>query len=386
MGSLVAFPVRPSRLEGTPEDKPSNYNQEQTKEKTHSICKIDIDNIDDDDDDDENVAGASYMESEDMEFLGEEGVEDEATGATSKLYEKIVQLLGKKKKTKTLMKKEPHVKVRYRAGTQQATGSGALGGHDPKVARRTFAEMMKWGFRGGSLEEKKLLVHQESGYSSPNISAQHTPTAHHRLANPLSGARKQSSLELAPQRSAMPSRPRMSLPSEQLKRHFDGRCTEAAAERRLRLSREKAIIQDDSFPPPLLSLSEAGISGFPGRSNTPLLTSSGRMIRPSSSSREESTEEESGFEEDEPVEIRVPPLVEEERRDSSSSTITQHQESTELQPEWSIPYDQLRFGHLTRKGSTISIYRYSYFEIKRLSLLSYSVNMINISCTRFCMS
>ncbi|XP_071537486.1 uncharacterized protein [Panulirus ornatus] len=280
------------------------------------------------------------------------GTGDERTAAlrtSQRFYLRLVQWLGRKRRSgRTPRSAEHHAKVHYGLRTEAPT-------HDPRTARKRFADLLRRAARGGSWEEgRTLLAQQESGYSSPNISAQHTPTAHHRLVNPPGYMRR--SLELSPQRE--PSiRPRMSLPSDHLRRTLDGRFSAQAAERRRRLSRGKTISQDEGFPPaPPQTLTTPQEPNCSGRPNTPLVTSARRMSRPGSSSREESTGEESGFEEEEPVEVRVPPLVLEERRDSGSST-TQTATSHDPLAEWSISWDQLRFGHVLRRGSTTNIYR-----------------------------
>ncbi|XP_068207353.1 kinase suppressor of Ras 2-like [Palaemon carinicauda] len=284
------------------------------------------------------------------ELLGSGEERTAAMRTSQRFYLRLVQWLGRKRRPgRTPRSTELHAKVHYGLRTEAPP-------HDPKTARKRFAELMRRAARGGSWEEgRTLLVQQESGYSSPNISAQHTPTAHHRLVNPP-GFRR--SLELSPQRTAPSTRPRMSLPADHLRRTIDGRFSAQAIERRRRLSRGKTISQDEGFPPvtpQTLPTPQETIIGA-RTSNTPMVTSARRMSRPGSSSREESTGEESGFEEEEPVEVRVPPLVLEERRDSGSST-TQTATNHDPLAEWSIPRDQLYFGHVLRRGSTTNIYR-----------------------------
>ncbi|XP_069946514.1 kinase suppressor of Ras 1-like [Cherax quadricarinatus] len=280
------------------------------------------------------------------------GSGDERTAALrtyQRFYLRLVQWLGRKRRPgRTPRSAEHHAKVHYGLRPEAPP-------HDTKTARKRFADMLRRAARGGSWEEgRTLLAQQESGYSSPNISAQHTPTAHHRLVNPPGFMRR--SLELSPQR-APSTRPRMSLPADHLRRTLDGRFSVQAAERRRRLSRGKTISQDEGFPPaPPQTLTTPQEPNCSGRPNTPLVTSARRMSRPGSSSREESTGEESGFEEEEPVEVRVPPLVPEERRDSGGST-TQTATTHDPLAEWAISWDQLRFGHVLRRGSTTNIYR-----------------------------
>ncbi|KAK7081011.1 hypothetical protein SK128_003782, partial [Halocaridina rubra] len=290
------------------------------------------------------------------ELLGTGEERTAAMRTSQRFYLRLVQWLGRKRRPgRTLRSTELHAKVHYGLRTDAPA-------HDPKTARKRFADLIRRAARGGSWEEgRTLLVQQESGYSSPNISAQHTPTAHHRLVNPPGYMRR--SLELSPSRAAPSTRPRMSLPADHLRRTLDGRFSAQAAERRRRLSRGKTISQDEGFPPappqtlPTPQEASGGtVSGGNARPNTPLVTSARRMSRPGSSSREESTGEESGFEEEEPVEVRVPPLVLEERRDSGSST-TQTATNHDPLVEWSISWDQLRFGHVLRRGSTTNIYR-----------------------------
>ncbi|CAL4117386.1 unnamed protein product, partial [Meganyctiphanes norvegica] len=289
------------------------------------------------------------------ELLGSPGDEQiEALKTSQRFYLRLVQWLGGKRRT--ARSAEHHAKVHY--GLRPETlRPDPLPQHDPKNARKKFADLLRRAARGGSWEEgRTLLVQHESGYSSPNISAQHTPTANHRLGNhPISMRR---SLELSPQRQP-PTRPRPSLPAEHLRRTLDGRFSVQAAEKRRRLSRGKTISQDEGFPPLPSGVSQTGSSPDPSnhpQSYTPVVTSARRMSRPGSSSREESTGEESGFEEEEPGEVRIPPLVLEERRDSGTS-ISQAREQPDPVAEFSIPWDQLQCGSLVRRGSTTNIYR-----------------------------
>ncbi|XP_069980907.1 uncharacterized protein [Penaeus vannamei] len=283
------------------------------------------------------------------ELLGSGEERSAALRTSQRFYLRLVQWLGRKRRPgRTPKSAEHHAKVHYGLRTDVAP-------HDPKTARKRFADLLRRAARGGSWEEgRTLLAQQESGYSSPNISAQHTPTAHHRLVNPPGYMRR--SLELSPQR-APSTRPRMSLPADHLRRTLDGRFSVQAAERRRRLSRGKTISQDEGFPPaPPAAAASTPQDGGGARPNTPLAPSARRMSRPGSSSREESTGEESGFEEEEPVEVRVPPRVLEERRDSGAST-TQVTGGHDPLAEWAIQWDQLRFGHVLRRGSTTNIYR-----------------------------
>ncbi|XP_045128726.1 kinase suppressor of Ras 2-like [Portunus trituberculatus] len=284
-----------------------------------------------------------------VELLGSGDERTTALRTSQRFYLRLVQWLGRKRRPgRTPRSAEHHHKVHYGLRPEVPP-------HDSKTARKRFADLLRRAARGGSWEEgRTLLPQQESGYSSPNISAQHTPTAHHRLVNQSSFMRR--SLELSPQRTTPSTRPRMSLPADHLRRTLDGRFSTQAAERRRRLSRGKTISQDDGFPPvPPQTLTTPQEGGCGGRSTTPIVTSARRMSRPGSSSREESTGEESGFEEEEPVEVRVPPLVLEERRDSGSSTTAAA--AHDPLAEWAIPWDQLRFGHVLRRGSTTNIYR-----------------------------
>lgn len=296
-----------------------------------------------------------------VELLGSGDERTTALRTSQRFYLRLVQWLGRKRRPgRTPRSAEHHHKVHYGLRPEVPP-------HDSKTARKRFADLLRRAARGGSWEEgRTLLPQQESGYSSPNISAQHTPTAHHRLVNQSSFMRR--SLELSPQRTTPSTRPRMSLPADHLRRTLDGRFSTQAAERRRRLSRGKTISQDDGFPPaPPQTLTTPQEGGCGGRSATPIVTSARRMSRPGSSSREESTGEESGFEEEEPVEVRVPPLVLEERRDSGSSTTAAA--AHDPLAEWAIPWDQLRFGHVLRRGSTTNIYRYAHQPI--WSLMSY---------------
>ncbi|XP_047740799.1 kinase suppressor of Ras 1-like [Hyalella azteca] len=188
---------------------------------------------------------------------------------------------------------------------------------------------------GGSLEEGRTLLAEESGYSSPNMSSQPTPTANRKLITPAF----RRSFELCPYRH--PSHARMSLPCEPLKGNVDGRYSAQASEKRSRLIRERRVSQED----------EPCFKFEPGRR---------RLSKHGSWSKKGSTGEESGFEEEEPVEIRVPPCVIEERRDSGSSGPIQPDNSDHLS-EWTIPWDKLRFGNVLRGSkfcrATTKIYR-----------------------------
>lgn len=256
-----------------------------------------------------------------QEFFEDE--KESLISASHRLYSRLSEWLGKKNQNRnTRLATEQHTKGVYGVWTEKDK-------QELQVSRRKFSLMARR--IGGSLEEGRTLLAEESGYSSPNMSTQPTPTANRRLIPPA----LRRSLELYPH--SHPTRPRMSLPCDPLRSTLDGRFSAQATEKRSRLIRERRVSQED----------EPGFKFEPGRR---------RLSKPGSWSREESTGEESGFEEEEGVEVRVPPCVIEERRDSGSSGPTVQENSDHL-AEWTIPWDQLRFGNLLRQGNTTNIYR-----------------------------
>ena len=244
--------------------------------------------------------------------------------ASHRLYSRLSEWLGKKNHNRnTRLATEQHSKSVYGVWTEDDK-------QELLAARRKFSLMARR--IGGSLEEGRTLLAEESGYSSPNVSTQPTPTANRRIIPPA----LRRSLELYPH--SQPSRPRMSLPCDPLRGTLDGRFSAQATEKRSRLIRERRVSQED----------EPGYKSETGMK---------RLTKLGSWSREESTGEESGFEEEEGIEVRVPPCVIEERRDSGSSGLNAQETSDNL-TEWTIPWDQLRFCNLVRRGTTNNIYRY----------------------------
>ena len=259
-----------------------------------------------------------------QEFFDDE--RESLIAASHRVYAKLSEWIRRKDTHRTTrMATEQHAKGVYGVWTERDN-------QDVQATRRKLNMLARR--IGGSLEEGRSLLAEESGYSSPIISSQPTPTANRRIIPPA----LRRSLELYPRRN--PAHPRMSLPCDSSRGPVDGRYSLQATEKRSRLIREKRVSQED----------EPGFKFETGRR---------RLSKPGSWSREGSTGEESGFEEEEPVtSIYIPPSVIEERRDSGSSNgPSVGPDQAELFPEWVIQWDQLRFGNLIRKGATSSIHK-----------------------------